>query len=282
MSSLGGLDVLERALVVVVGRADERVPEPRQREDRAPGAGGHDRAADSGRSSWRSVTCVPRLGRMRGSSASSCSSRGRSSSAHTPVALTTLAACTSNSSPLSPSRARTPCGAPVALEQAGHVDAVGAHRAEALGLAEHRQHEAHVVGLAVVEQVAARRLARGERRQQLERPPRRRSRDGAPGSRTRRRRTRSARAPARRPTRARRPSRGALCARAAARRPSAGRSPTSRRRGSARRRPGGRGARPSKAATTSGSGRTRCGASATISWRSSSASRTSPRSKFCR
>ena len=41
-----GPDVLERALVVVVGGADQRVPEPRQREDRAPAAGGHDRAAD--------------------------------------------------------------------------------------------------------------------------------------------------------------------------------------------------------------------------------------------
>ena len=42
----GGLDVLERALVVVVGGADQRVPEPRQREDRAPAAGRDDRPAD--------------------------------------------------------------------------------------------------------------------------------------------------------------------------------------------------------------------------------------------
>ena len=35
---------------------------------------------------------VPRLGRMRGTSASSWSSSGRSRSAHTPVALTTLSA----------------------------------------------------------------------------------------------------------------------------------------------------------------------------------------------
>ena len=92
----GGLDVLERALVVVVGRADQRVPEPRQREDRAPAAGRHDRAAASAAGPRaRSRTWVPRLGRMRGSSASSWSSCGRSSSAHTPVALTTLAARTS-------------------------------------------------------------------------------------------------------------------------------------------------------------------------------------------
>ena len=40
--------------------------------------------------------------------------------------------------------------------------------------------------------------------------------------------------------------------------------------------------RPLNAGTTSGNGRTRCGASLTISWRSSSASRTSPRSKLWR
>ena len=43
--------------------------------------------------------CVPRLGRITGTSASSCSSSGRSRSAQTPVALTTLAARTANSSP---------------------------------------------------------------------------------------------------------------------------------------------------------------------------------------
>ncbi len=59
-------------------------------------------------------------------------------------------------------------GVTVVLEQAGDGDAVGADRAEALGLAQHGQHEAHVVGLAVVEEIAARRLARGERGQQLE------------------------------------------------------------------------------------------------------------------
>ena len=68
------------ALVVVVGRADQRVPEPRQREDRAPAAGRDDRAADAAAGPrGASVMWVPRLGRMRGSSASSCSSCGRSS-----------------------------------------------------------------------------------------------------------------------------------------------------------------------------------------------------------
>ncbi len=58
--------------------------------------------------------------------------------------------------------------ATVAFEQADGRHAVGAHRPEALGLAEHGQHQAHVVGLAVVEEVAAGRLARGERGQQLQ------------------------------------------------------------------------------------------------------------------
>ena len=54
-------------------------------------------------------------------------------------------------------------GAALALQQAGHVEAVGAHRTEPLRLPEHGQDEARVVGLAVVEQVAAGRLAGGER-----------------------------------------------------------------------------------------------------------------------
>ena len=53
------------------------------------------------------------------------------------------------------------------LKKPADLDAIGTDGAEALGLAEHREHEAHVVGLAVVEQVAARRLARGQRRQEL-------------------------------------------------------------------------------------------------------------------
>ena len=60
---------------------------------------------------------------------------------------------------------------PVSLEQAADPQAIGADRAEALGLAEHRQHEAHVVGLAVIEQVAARRLATAGRRPCAPRSP---------------------------------------------------------------------------------------------------------------
>ena len=91
--SLADARVLEAALVVVVGRPDQRLPEPGQREDRAarrrPGTIA---AAFSGSRSRSIRTCVPRLGRITGMSSSSCSSSGRMRSAQTPVALTTLSA----------------------------------------------------------------------------------------------------------------------------------------------------------------------------------------------
>ena len=59
-------------------------------------------------------------------------------------------------------------GAPVGGEDLGHLGAVQHHRAEALGLAEDREHEPHVVGLAVVEEVGVARVARLERRDHLE------------------------------------------------------------------------------------------------------------------
>ena len=155
-------------VVLVVGRADERRPQPRQREDRAPAAGRDDRP---GRERERLVgerDVRPREGRMRGTSASSCSSSGRSRSAHTPVALTTLSARSSKRSPLSASRTQTPRVRPPLVEQVGDLQAVGAHRAEALGLGQDGQHEAAVVGLAVVEEVARGRRAAGQRRQPLD------------------------------------------------------------------------------------------------------------------
>ena len=55
-----------------------------------------------------------------------------------------------------------------AVGERDRLDPVRRHRAEALGLGEHGEHEPHVVGLAVVEQVAAGGLAAGERGQELE------------------------------------------------------------------------------------------------------------------
>ena len=169
MSSREGSTCSSGALVVVVGGADERVPEPRQREDRAPAAGRHDRAADqrqvlvaerdvraAARPDARQLGLVVQLLRAQlvGPHAGRVDHvRG----AHLEAARR--------------SRRRAParrCARPSRSSSPVDVEAVGADRAEALGLAEHGQHEAHVVGLAVVEQVAAGRLARGERRQQLE------------------------------------------------------------------------------------------------------------------
>ena len=59
-------------------------------------------------------------------------------------------------------------GAAALLDQPGHLEPVGEHGPEALGLAEHGQDQPHVVGLAVVEEVAAGGLAAGQRGQQLD------------------------------------------------------------------------------------------------------------------
>ena len=77
-----------------------------------PPAAGTIAPASTGSESSAIVTCVPRLGRMVGTSASSWSSSGRIRSAHTPVAFTTSVACTANSSPEAPSRTRTPAARP--------------------------------------------------------------------------------------------------------------------------------------------------------------------------
>ena len=88
-------------------------------------------------------------------------------SAQTPVALTTLSAATSNRSPLAASTQATPGGPARSSSRTDHLGAVGEDGAEALGLAEHGQHEADVVGLAVVEEVGLAGVASGERRDQL-------------------------------------------------------------------------------------------------------------------
>jgi hypothetical protein len=77
-----------------------------------PSAAGTITPASTGSSFWETVTCVPRLGRMRGTSSSLYSSSGRRRSAHTPVALITFVAATSNSPPVSASRTSTPAARP--------------------------------------------------------------------------------------------------------------------------------------------------------------------------
>ena len=180
---VGRQHVLELAVVVVVGRADERLAEPWQREDRAPAAGRHDRAGAqrqirvgedqvraAARADLRHLGLVvqllrpqpvgPHAGRVddvrrRARRASRrCARRAR----------------------------RTPRARPSLERQLLDGEVVGADGAEALGLAEHRQHQPRVVGLAVVEEVAGARLARARAPAAARAPPRRRSRGGGPGS----------------------------------------------------------------------------------------------------
>ena len=70
-------------------------------------------ASPIGSLSSETVTWVPRLGAIRGTSASSWISSGRIRSAQTPVALITLSASTSNRSPDSPSTQATPAADPL-------------------------------------------------------------------------------------------------------------------------------------------------------------------------
>src|SRR3954447_6851660 len=131
----------------------------------------------SGRSSWRRRMCVPRLGRMTGTSASGRSSCGRRRSAHTPVALTMLSPRTTNASPPSAAVTRTPPAKPPSSPRPRPPTPfpppppprprarVRPPRAEASGLLEHGEEEPHVVRLAVEEQVAGARLAAGQRGQ---------------------------------------------------------------------------------------------------------------------
>ena len=112
--------------------------------------------------------CDPREGRMRGTSASSCSSSrtqpiGPHAGGVDHVVRAQLEALAAERV-VHADAAR----APAVVEQIGDLHAVRAHGAEALGLGQHREHEAAVVGLAVVEQVARCRRAAGQRRQPLD------------------------------------------------------------------------------------------------------------------
>ena len=134
-----------------------------------PSPAGTMQAADPVERSARSSSrWVPRLGLIRGTSSSSTTSSGRSRSAQTPVALTTLSAATSIRSPDSASTKATPLARPLLRDQLGHLGPVQHHRAEPLGLAEDGEDEADVVGLAVVEEVGVVGVARLERGDHLE------------------------------------------------------------------------------------------------------------------
>ena len=122
----GGLDVVDVAVVVAVGRADERAPVPGQGEDRAVLARGDD-AGGVGRCSGRRTTPSRESrgsARCCGISSSPWISSGRIRSAHTPVALTTFAARTAKRSPDSASTHTTPAARPSVFDQVHDLGAV--------------------------------------------------------------------------------------------------------------------------------------------------------------
>ena len=120
--------MVDVAVVVAVGRADQRPAVPGQREDPAVLARGDDAggACRSSSSSSETVTWVPRLGEIRGISASSWISSGRIRSAQTPVALITFVRTRPRSSRPSRLRQTTPTALPSVLDQVHDLDAVAA------------------------------------------------------------------------------------------------------------------------------------------------------------
>ncbi len=113
MSSLARPDVVDVAVVVVVGRPDEDPADQGSTKIvRSAPAGTMQAASLSGNRSSGSVRWVPRLGAILGTSASSLISPGLIRSAQTPVALTTLAASISIVAPVSPQRQTTPAAVP--------------------------------------------------------------------------------------------------------------------------------------------------------------------------
>ena len=145
--------MLELAVVVVVCRADERPAEPGQRECRATLAGGDDHARAH----------VERLARERHAGAAA-----RADARHLLLAVDLLGAQPVGPHPGCVDHVRGAQlehvaahavahehsrGAPVPLDQPGRLTAVREHRPEALGLPEHGEDQAHVVRLAVVEEV---------------------------------------------------------------------------------------------------------------------------------
>ena len=171
-------------VVVVVGRPEQRcgrataarrstVPPPPARSPRRRAAG---RRA-------RRVTCVPRLGAILGTSASEWSSSGPDPvGPHAGRVDHVVGADRELLAGLGVAHLYARLREPSSLQQLDHLEPVGADRAEPLGLAEHGQHEPRVVGLAVVEQVAAGRVAVARARAAARRPPRRRSSGAGRGS----------------------------------------------------------------------------------------------------
>ena len=161
--------MIDVAVVVVVGRADQHAPVPGEHEDRPIGTG----RDDAGRLVQRQL--LERQGHVGAAARGDPRHLG-------------LVEDLAGADPVRPDpggvddvrgfdldrgaglgvAADDAPGPAVALEQRGHLEPIRHHRPESLGLAEDRQDEADVVGLAVVEQVGGLRIAIAQRRDQLE------------------------------------------------------------------------------------------------------------------
>ena len=157
-----GRHVVERPLVVVVGRPDQRPAEPGEGEDGAPVPHRHDRACvqrelvvrerDVGAAARPDVRDLLLLVELLGADGvrphASCVHHVGRTDRELPAGDAVQAA-----------RAH---GAAVLVEQLDHLAPVRHHRPVALGLAEHGEHEPGVVRLAVVEEVRGGGVAPGQ------------------------------------------------------------------------------------------------------------------------
>ncbi len=152
--------MVDVALVVVVGGADQGAAVPRQGEDRAPLAGGDDAGGttggevvaieqDVGAAAGRDPRHVLLLGHLGADAVGPNAGRVDDALRFDLEALARLRLDRGDAD-----------RAAAARQHFGHLGAVQRHRAEALGLAENRQHQSHVVGLAVVEEIGVARVAR--------------------------------------------------------------------------------------------------------------------------
>ena len=167
--------MIELALVVVVGRADERAPEPGQREDRAPPAGRHDRAARAAAGPRRRSQVGAAAGAdLRDSASSWSSSRAQPVGPH--AGRVDDVVRRAPRTPRRRARRAAHAGAPPALLDAAPRPRRGSRTPRRSARPrQHRQHEPRVVGLAVVEEVAGASARARPARAAARRPPRRRS-----------------------------------------------------------------------------------------------------------
>jgi hypothetical protein len=163
----GRADVVDVALVVVVGRAHEDAAQPGQHEDRAPAARGDDGAGLVDRQGLgREGDVGPAAGADRRHLGLVVQLLGADPVGPHPGGVDHVAGPHGELLPGGAVAHKHAGGPAPLLHQAGDLEPVRAHRAEALGLSQHGHDQARVVGLAVVEQVPGGRLPGCQRRDQ--------------------------------------------------------------------------------------------------------------------